>query len=136
MDIYEEKLREKVKRLFSESVPRYYGHTISVVENMKELIKDIEDAEGRTLLVTAAYLHDIGYTQADGNDYAGNILNQEIKIKTNSEAGAKIARKILEEIGAKEGMTRKVCYLVSVHHRKDIKDRHLKYLLEADKEPS
>ncbi len=136
MNINEEKLRAKVKQLFSESVPRYYDHTIVVVENMKKLIKDLDDPEEKTLLVTTAYLHDIGYTQPYGNDYAGNIEEQEIKIKLHSEEGGEIARRILEEIGAKEEMTRRVCYLVSVHHRKDIKDRHLKYLLEADEAPS
>jgi hypothetical protein len=62
----------------------------------------------------------------------GNIKNQEIKIKVHSEVGAKIASELLREIGLEDEIIRKVSFLVSVHHRKDIDDWYLKVLLEAD----
>lgn len=134
--INEEKLKEKVKQLFSESVPRYYEHTMSVVENMKRLSQGIDDPEDKILLIASAYLHDIGYSEPYGDRYVGNIEDQEIKIKLHSVKGAKIARKILEEMGIRKETIQKIEYLVSVHHREDIEDRHLKLLLKADRVPS
>lgn len=131
--IDEGKLKAKVKQLFSESVPRYYEHALSVVENMKKLISEINDPEEKILLLAAAYLHDIGYSEVHGGDYVGNIKDQEIKIRLHSEKGAEIAKKILEEMGMREETIQKVVYLVSVHHREEIADRRLKFLLEADR---
>jgi hypothetical protein len=36
-------------------------------------------------------------------------------------------------MGIEPEVVRKVSYLVSVHHREHIEDRHLKMLLQADK---
>lgn len=134
--INEEKLKATVKRLFSKSVPRYFHHTISVVENMKKLIKGINDPEDETLLIASAYLHDIGYSETYGDDYVGNIKDQGIKIKLHSERGAKIAERLLNDLGMRKAVIQKVAWMVSVHHREDVEDRHLKLLLEADKLPS
>jgi len=128
---FEEKLDAKVKERFLESVPRYYEHTLQVVDNMKSIMA--QTPQNLTLLLAAAYLHDIGYSAPYGDGYAGNIKEQSVKIKVHSEAGARIAREVLKDLGAEPSFVERVAYLVSVHHREDIEDEELKLLLQADK---
>ncbi len=125
----EEVLRRRIKEIFSRTVPRYYEHTLKVVTNMKK----VDDSEDRTVLLLAAYLHDIGYSVAYRGDYVGNIDSQSLKTRLHSDVGAKFAEEILSTIGIEPETIKKVSYLVSVHHREDIEDRYLKVLLRADK---
>lgn len=129
----EKRLKKKVKEIFLESVPRYYEHTLKVVANMKRMIKKIDDREDKTVLLLAAYLHDIGYSVPYRGDYVGNINRQAPKIKLHSDVGAEVAKEVLETLEIEPEVIKKISYLVSVHHRQDIEDSHLKMLLQADK---
>ncbi len=129
----ERRINKKVKEIFSRSVPRYYDHTLRVVANMKNMTEEIDDSEDKTILLLAAYLHDIGYSVPYRGDYVGNVNHQALKIRLHSDVGAKVAEKILKTMGIPPELVRKVSYLVSVHHRQDIEDRYLKILLQADK---
>lgn len=129
----EKKLKKKVKEIFLSSVPRYYDHTLKVVANMKRIAKKIDDPQDRTILLMAAYLHDIGYSVPYRGDYVGNISHQALKIKLHSDVGAKVTEEILQTMGIEPELVRKVSYLVSVHHCEHIEDRYLNMLLQADK---
>ena len=129
----EEVLRRRIKEIFSRTVPRYYEHTLKVVTNMKNIVKEIDDSEDKTVLLLAVYLHDIGYSVAYRGDYVGNIDSQSLRTRLHSDVGAKFAEEILSTIGIEPEIIKKVSYLVSVHHREDIEDRYLKVLLRADK---
>jgi len=133
LDQVEKKLKKKVKEIFLKTVPRYYDHTLKVVANMKRIAKEIDDPQDKTILLLAAYLHDIGYSVPYRGDYVGNISHQALKIKLHSDVGAKVTEEVLETMGIEPKVVRKVSYLVSVHHREHIEDRHLKMLLQADK---
>ena len=129
----EEELHRMVKEIFSRTVPRYYEHTLKVVANMKDAMKEIDDQEDKTILLLTAYLHDIGYSVAYRGDYVGNIDSQSLKTRLHSDVGVNVAEEILKTIGMEPEIIKKVSYLVSVHHREDIEDRYLKVLLQADK---
>lgn len=129
----EEELHRSVQEIFLKTVPRYYKHTLKVVANMKNIMKEINAPEDRTVLLLAAYLHDIGYSVAYRGDYVGNILSPALKTRLHSDVGAKLAEEILKTIGIGPEIIRKVSCLVSVHHQEDIEDRYLKILLRADK---
>jgi putative nucleotidyltransferase with HDIG domain len=133
LDHIEKELKKKVKEIFLKTVPRYYDHTLKVVANMKRIAKKIDDPQDKTILLLAAYLHDIGYSVPYRGDYVGNINHQALKIKLHCDIGAKVTEEILETMGMEPEVVRKVVYLVLVHHRQDIEDRHLKMLLQADK---
>lgn len=128
-----QKLHRMVKEIFSRTVPRYYDHTLRGVANMKNIMKKIDDSEDRTVLLLAAYLHDIGYSVAYRGEYVGNVNHQALKTRLHSDVGAKVAEKILRTMGIQPELVRKISYLVSVHHRQDIEDRYLKILLQANK---
>ncbi|MGQ9630472.1 MAG: HD domain-containing protein [bacterium] len=129
---FERKIDSKVKERFEASVPRYYDHTLKVVANMKAIMGDHPERDG-LLLLAAAYLHDIGYSAPYGSGFAGDIKDQEEKIRVHSKAGSKLAEQILREIGADPSVVSRVSYLVSVHHRGDIDQEDLKLLIQADK---
>lgn len=129
----EKKLHRSVQEIFLKTVPRYYEHTLKVVANMKNIMKEIDAPEDRTVLLLAAYLHDIGYSVAYRGDYVSNIDSEALRIKLHSDVGAKFAEEILKTIGIGTEIIKKVSYLVSVHHQDDIEDRYLKILLRADK---
>ena len=129
----EEELHRRVKEIFSRTVPRYYDHTLRVVANMKNIMKEIDDSEDKTILLLATYLHDIGYSVPYRGDYVGNINRQALKTRLHSDVGARIAEEILKTMEIEPEILSKVSYLVSVHHRQDIEDRYLKILLRADK---
>lgn len=126
----EAKLDARIKELFINSVPRYYHHTLEVVAKMKEIIK--REGKGGEVLLPAAYLHDIGYCAPHRDSFAGEIADPKEKIKVHSQAGAGIARQILQELDCEPELIDRVAYLVQVHHRQDIDDEQLKLLLEAD----
>jgi len=129
----EEELHRRVKEIFLKTVPRYYEHTMKVVANMKNMMKEMDASEDKTVLLLAAYLHDVGYSVAYRDDYVGNISPQALKTRLHSDVGAKFTEEILKTIGIEPEVIKKVSYLVSVHHQEDIEDRYLKILLRADK---
>jgi len=129
----EENLKQRVQGKFTTTVPRYYEHTLRVVENMKRLIKEIDDPDDKTVLLLTAYLHDIGYSVPYRGDYVGNINHQTLKTRLHPDVGARFAGEILKTMGIEPEMIKKVSYLVSVHHQEDIEDGYLKILLGADK---
>ena len=129
----EEELHRRVKEIFLKTLPRYYKHTLKVVAKMKSILEEIDDSEDRTVLLLTAYLQDIGYSVAYRGDYVGNIGSQALKTRLHSDVGARFAEEILKIMGMKSEITRKVSYLVSVHHQEDIEDRYLKILLRANK---
>lgn len=133
LNALERGLEEKIKALFLSSVPRYYDHTMKVVSNMKEIIRDGSfGAEQAAVLTAAAYLHDIGYAAPYEDDYVGNIEDQSVKIPTHCETGAEISRKVLSELKVEREIANQVVHLISVHHGVPEPDDNLKLLLEAD----
>ena len=130
----EEGLERGIKTLFLNSVPRYYEHTMQVVSNMKGILEGKDYGEEReTVLIAAAYLHDIGYSAPFEGDFVGNIDDQSLKIPKHCETGVDISREGLAELGLEKGLADRVVNLVAVHHGVPQPEENLKLLLEADK---
>lgn len=124
-------LDQKIKELFEKSVPRYYPHTLQVVANMKKIMES--SPLDKKVLLTSAYLHDIGYSAPYGKDFVGNIESQKLKIRLHCETGANITRSILTQMKVEPEIIEKVANLVLVHHQEKPKEDYLKLLIEADK---
>lgn len=64
------------------------------------------------LLMPIAILHDVGYAMTSSDN--PNIKDEGIKIAHMRE-GAKIAKKILDEVGYDKSLTEKIVHYISVH---------------------
>ena len=104
-----EQARNEMERVFSVA-PYGVEHTLRVLANV-EAILDGEAITGaaREQAVIAAILHDIGALEAlrVHGSMDGPYQEQE---------GQRIAREILERLGANPVLRERVCYLVGHHH--------------------
>jgi len=128
----EGRIRNRVRKAFLGTVPKYYGHTMKVVAKMKSLLSEVPEPQEKLILLLAAYLHDIGYSVRYRGQYVGYTLRQSLKVRLHSELGAQLARELLEGEGVETEVVATVSYLVSVHHRSDLEDSRLKILFAAD----
>ncbi|MFO7783913.1 MAG: HD domain-containing protein [Thermodesulfobacteriota bacterium] len=106
-DLLKDRVAIEVKRYFGRDFTRI-GHTMRAARYAEEIGK----AENGDLAVilTAAYLHDIGIPEAEKkHGEAGAGLHEE--------GGAAVARELLEKLGAHEALIEEVCDIVIRHHR-------------------
>ncbi|MEK6885670.1 MAG: HD domain-containing protein [Nanoarchaeota archaeon] len=123
----EEKLKEKIKPFFKND-SWSLSHTINAAEWMKKLLK--KETGNPKILITAIYLHDIGYNLKEGYSLDERIARK----KFHGEEGSILAKNILEEIGdySEEEIT-EICHLVKVHDELDnIKTKNETMMIEAD----
>ncbi|MFA6422416.1 MAG: HD domain-containing protein [Candidatus Buchananbacteria bacterium] len=121
-------LKKIVKSYFGDSWN--YHHTILAVSWMKKLIK----AEGGNplILVTAMYLHDIGYSKYLNSD--NYTLADRIKAKKKHMiAGAMMAKSILKKLNFSNANIEKIAHLIKIHDKIfEIKTKNEKMVMEAD----
>jgi len=103
-------------------------HTLAAVYWMKQLLKTEKSNE--KILVTAAYLHDIGYSRMGiVNDWQA-VHNAK---KDHMEHGVKLAAPILEKSGFSKSEKMDVLRLIGVHDKLEALSTPDEYLLfEAD----
>jgi len=124
----EEALKQLVARIFADD-DWDYRHTLSAAKWMKHIVK--HEGGDERVLVTAMYLHDIGYAGALKNGYS---LDDRIEAKTHHMArGAEQARGLLPKLGFSDSEVEKITYLISVHDRiEELRTRDELLVLEAD----
>ena len=95
---------------------------------MARYAEEIAKAEGAEpgIVLPAAYLHDIGIKEAERKHNSSASKYQE-------EEGPAVAREILTNLGAEEGMIEEVCDIVGHHHHpRDEETKNFKALYDAD----
>jgi putative nucleotidyltransferase with HDIG domain len=105
-DLLKDRVAIEVKRYLGRDF-KLIGHTMRVARYAEEIGK----AENGDLAVilTAAYLHDIGIPEAEkGRGEAGPDLHEE--------EGSAVARELLDKLGAHEALIEEVCDIVGRHH--------------------
>lgn len=116
-DLSPELLKER-ENLFKDRVAmemkNYFGtdfKRISHADRVARYAKEIGTGEGGDMAVvlTAAYLHDIGIKQAEARFQSSAAKYQE-------ELGPPIARDILEKLGASPDLIEEVCDIIGHHH--------------------
>lgn len=129
----EQKIKEKLRELFTGRLERFYAHSIKAGEAMKRLIKD-KNVDARTLIV-AAYLHDVGYAAPItlGIRLVADIWSPFTRRRAHQEKGPLVSDSILRELKVDDKIRDRINYLISVHHRDDIEDEDVKLLIAADK---
>lgn len=103
-------------------------HTLASVKWMKKLIK--EEGGNERILITAMYLHDIGYPKLKkGYDFDDLIKSK----KNHAERGAEKAEKILRKLKFTPSEIKEIINLILNHYKKEKTDTHDRLLIiEAD----
>jgi hypothetical protein len=106
-----------------------FRHTLSSVDAMKKIVG--AEWANEKVLVTAMYLHDIGYATLLKKDYS---LDDRINAKKeHMEIGAADAKNILKELKYSQEEIEKIVHLISVHDKLDeLSERDELLVLEAD----
>lgn len=105
-------------------------HSLACVYWMKELLK--HEAGSLKLLITAAYLHDIGYSGKFKAHYS--FQDNEAVKHDHMVHGKVLAEKMLRELGNyTENEIKRIAHLVRIHDELDkIRTQEAQLLFEAD----
>jgi len=126
----EDKLKKEVLKYLKEGKPDWdVPHTLSSVDWMRKLIKN--EGGDEKILITAMYLHDIGYPKMKKGYKWEDILNAKA---IHGKKGAKIGLKILKKIGGySDKEIKRILYLIETHDELDkISEKDEILVKEAD----
>lgn len=124
----EEKLISKLQDFFDKD-DWNYSHSLKTANYMKKICE--EKNANEKILVTAAYLHDIGYAGLIRKDYT---LDERIKAKKeHMERGAEKAEETLKEFDYSKEEINEIKRLIKVHDKlKELESKNDFFLVEAD----
>jgi HD superfamily phosphohydrolase YqeK len=105
-DLLKDRVAIEMKRYFGQDFKRI-GHATRVARYAERIGK--AEQANLAVVLTAAYLHDIGIKEAERKYQSTAARYQE-------EEGPAIAREILEGLGANEEMVQEVCDIIGHHH--------------------
>jgi putative nucleotidyltransferase with HDIG domain len=126
----EEKLKAEVLKHLEKGKESWdIPHTLACVYWMRKLIE--KEGGDERILVTAMYLHDIGYPEMKGDYGYDEVMGNE-KNK-HAEIGAEESEKILRELDFSEDEIKEIVYLVRKHDDlDDIDSKNRQLVMEAD----
>jgi len=122
-DLLKDRVAIEMKRYFKQDFKRI-GHAVRVARYAEQIGKAEQANLG--VVLTAAFLHDIGIKEAERKYQSTAARYQEAE-------GPPIAREILEKLGAKEPLIQEVCDIVGHHHHpRDEETINYKSVYDAD----
>ncbi len=122
-ELLKDRVAIEMKHFFKQDFKRI-GHATKVARYAEQIVK--EEKGEPAIVLTAAYLHDIGIKEAEAR-YGSN------EAKYQEELGPPIAREILTKLGARPEMIEEVCDIVSHHHHpRPEETANFKILYDAD----
>jgi putative nucleotidyltransferase with HDIG domain len=105
-NLLKDRVAVEMKKYFRTDFKRI-GHATRVARYAERICR--EEGGDLAVILSAAYLHDIGIHEAEKKHGSTSGKYQELE-------GPPIAREILEKLGAKEQMIEEVCDIVGHHH--------------------
>ncbi len=105
-DLLKDRVAIEMKHFFKQDFKRI-GHATKVARNAEQIAKD--EKGDVAIVLTAAYLHDIGIKEAEAG-------HQSTEPKYQEELGPPIARDILTKLGATPGLIDEVSDIIGHHH--------------------
>ncbi len=105
-NLLKDRVAIEMKRYFKQDFKRI-GHATRVARYAEKI--GIEEQGNLAVVLTAAYLHDIGIKEAERKHESTAARYQE-------EEGPPVAREILDRLGAREELIQEVCDIVGHHH--------------------
>jgi len=122
-DPLKDRVAIEMKRYFKQDFKRI-GHATRVARYAEEIFR--EEGGDPAVIMSAAYLHDIGIKEAERKYQSTAARYQE-------EEGPPIARDILSKLGADEELITEVCDIVGHHHHpRPQETKNFKALYDAD----
>lgn len=122
-DLLKDRVAIEMKRYFKRDFKRI-GHAGRVARYAEQIGR--EEKGNLAVILTAAYLHDIGIKEAEKkyNSTAARYQEQE---------GPSVAREILIKLGAAEALIDEVCHIIGHHHHPEKEETvNFKSLYDAD----
>ena len=105
-NLLKDRVAIEMKRYFKQDFKRI-GHATRVARYAEKIGK--EEQGNLAVILTAAYLHDIGIKEAERK-------HQSTAARYQEEQGPPVAREILDKLGAREELIEEVCDIVGHHH--------------------
>jgi len=105
-DLLKDRVAIEMKRYFKSDFKRI-GHASRVARYAERIGR--EERGNLAVVLTAAYLHDIGIREAERKHKRSEARCQE-------EEGPAVAREILERLGARRELVDEVCDIIAHHH--------------------
>jgi DNA-directed RNA polymerase subunit RPC12/RpoP len=122
-DLLKDRVAIEMKHFFKQDFKRI-GHATKVARHAEQIAK--EEKGDVAIVLTAAYLHDIGIKEAEARYQSSEAKYQE-------ELGPPIARDILTKLGATPGLIDEVCDIIGHHHHpRPEETMNFKVLHDAD----
>jgi len=123
-DLLKNRVAIEMKRYFKQDFKRI-GHTTLVARYAEQIGKT--ERGNLAVILTAAYLHDIGVKEAERK-------HQITAARHQKEEGLSVAREILTRVGAGEELIEEVCDIVGHHHHPRAEESvNFKAVYDADK---
>jgi hypothetical protein len=105
-DLLKDRVAIEMKRCFKQDFKRI-GHATRVARYAEKIGK--EEHGNLAVILTAAYLHDVGIKEAERK-------HQSTAARYQEEEGPPVARGILSSVGAGEELIEEVCDIIGHHH--------------------
>jgi HD superfamily phosphohydrolase YqeK len=122
-DLLKDRVAIEMKRYFKQDFKRI-GHAGRVARYAEEIGK--EEGGDMSIILTVAYLHDIGIKDALIKHGSSDAEHQE-------EEGPRVAREILKGLGARDELIDEVCDIIGHHHHpRPDETINFKVLYDAD----
>lgn len=122
-ELLKDRVAIEMKRFFNKDFKRI-GHATKVARYAEQIVK--EEKGDPAIVLSAAYLHDIGIKEAEAKYHSTDGKYQE-------ELGPPIAREILTNLGANPELIAEVCDIIGHHHHPRAEEStNFKILYDAD----
>ena len=121
-DMLKDRVAIEMKRYFKQDFKRI-GHAGRVARYAEEIGK--EEGGDMSIILTAAYLHDVGIKDAQKKHASSDARYQE-------EEEPRVAREILNGIGARDELIDEVCDIIGHHHPRPDETINFKVVYDAD----
>jgi HD superfamily phosphohydrolase YqeK/DNA-directed RNA polymerase subunit RPC12/RpoP len=122
-ELLKDRVAIEMKHFFKQDFKRI-GHATKVARYAEQIVK--EEKGDPAIVLSAAYLHDIGIKEAEARYQSNEPQYQE-------ELGPPIARDILTKLGATPELIEEVCDIIAHHHHPRTEETtNFKVLYDAD----
>ena len=122
-DLFKDRVAVEMKLYFGQDFKRI-GHSAKVARYAEKLLE--KEKGDPAVVLTAAYLHDIGAKEAEKKHQSQDAVYQEME-------GSAVAREILTKLDAAEALIDEVCDIVGRHHHPEPDEAvNFKIVYDAD----